>query len=374
MESDNENASTSPRRVKPVYTPEPPPEPTPQPPRRRVWLKVGFKSLGIVLGCLILLLAFAAAGGYLGYLSGMQARLEAEVGVVAYKLADQYQMGIDDLNAGRLEFAKKRFEWILEKDPGFPGLTDQLARMTAEAESRGLTITPTPSPTPTLAITPTPDLRGEAELFAAAQQHLQNREWQEAIQTLISLRNLKLDYQALEADGIFYIALRYRGMQRINNGDLEGGMYDLTLVEKFGPLDGDAVGLRSFARIYLTGAGFWEVDWEKVVFYFGQIYKIVPNLRDSTNTIAAERYRLALVRWGDALIVANDPCKAQTKYEDALKLNNLAAVADKRNLAAEQCVASYTPTPGPATETPTLTPGGETPIPPTETPTPTNNP
>lgn len=348
---------------------KPPEEPPVEPPKKRRLVKKSLQVAGLVVAALLFLIFSAAAGGYLGYQSALELRYAEEVGVVAKNLAVQFQLGIDDMNAGRYAIAQKRFEWILERNPTFPGLVDQLARVKMVQENLNLTRTPTPTPTfapPTA--TPTPDLRGEEELFTQARQNLLNSEWDTAIQTLIVLRNLNLKYKALEVDGIFFIALRYRGVARISNGELEPGMYDLTLAEQFGPLDQYAVGLRSFSRTYLSGASFWEVDWEKSVGYFEQIYKIVPNLRDSSNITASERYRIGLARWGDWLLVRNDPCLAQDKYNLSLTVSWDTAIAEKYNQAEQACIAAQTPTPGPPTETPT--PEGGTPAS-TETPTPT---
>jgi hypothetical protein len=69
---------------------------------------------------------------------------------------------------------------------------------------------------------------------------------------------------------MYYIALRYRGVQKIiYEGNLEGGMYDLSLTESFGPLDHEANGFRNWARMYVSGASFWEIDWERVLSFFG---------------------------------------------------------------------------------------------------------
>jgi hypothetical protein len=63
---------------------------------------------------------------------------------------------------------------------------------------------------------------------------------------------------------MYYFALRNHGYDLITKeGNLEGGIYHLTLAERFGPLDNTANGLREGARIYITGASFWELNWEQ---------------------------------------------------------------------------------------------------------------
>ncbi len=50
-----------------------------------------------------------------------------------------------------------------------------------------------------------------------------------AVQTVQSLKESNYDYRTIEVDGLYFIALRNRGIQRIWAGQLEQGMYDLTI-------------------------------------------------------------------------------------------------------------------------------------------------
>ena len=84
----------------------------------------------------------------------------------------------------------------------------------------------------------------------------------------------------------------------IQAGNLEGGIYDLTLAERFAPLDNVAHVLRDNARWYITAASFWELDWERASEYFYQLNG--SGIWDGTMT-ASERYRVAAMRYGDEL-------------------------------------------------------------------------
>jgi hypothetical protein len=64
-------------------------------------------------------------------------------------------------------------------------------------------------------------------------------------------------------------------------------MYDMSLAEQFGPLDKEADTYRTWARLYITGASFWEIDWEQVINYFSQVYAAVPMLRDGSGVTAS---------------------------------------------------------------------------------------
>ena len=151
-------------------------------------------------------------------------------------------------------------------------------------------------------------------------------------------------------------------------------MYDLALAERFGPLDADADSYRTWARLYVTGASFWKIDWEQVVNYFSEIYLSLPNLRDGSGMTAVDRFRTASIELTNKLIASGDYCKAQDYYAAVIKIgkdNNLIPTA---TAVADNCVRSKQPptsVPGTPTLTPTVTPTGPlvTPTGPTETPT-----
>ncbi len=232
----------------------------------------------------------------------------------------QYGLAMQDVEAGRLDAARQRLEFVIETDPNFPDAQQKLMDvMLAQAQLK----TPTPAPilTPTPQFTPTPDLRGEVDLYQSVLNHMAAQEWDAALATLDQLRDANLNYRTVDVDGLYYICLRFRGAQRIlYEGNLELGVYDLTLSEQFSQLDEEALGYRNWARYYMAGASFWRVDWVRVINYFSDIVPYVPNLRDSSGYTAGERYRLALIGYGDQLAAAGEYCEAQKQYEEALTL------------------------------------------------------
>jgi len=248
--------------------------------RRRWWLPIV---------CIVIILLGAGLGTFVGYRAGILDRVKAQNDQKVMAATTQYTMGVADFEAGRYEMARRRFEYVISIDPGFPGAADKLTEAMVKI-AQALTPTPVPSPTPS----PTPDLRNEEQLFAQIQQDLANQQWAAAIANIETLRNLKLDFRAVDVDGMYYIALRFLGIQNIlNDGQLEVGIYNLTLSEQFAPLDVDAKNYRNWARQYIAAATFWGVDWAKVVAYFTEIYPALPNLRDSSGMTATERFRIA---------------------------------------------------------------------------------
>jgi len=266
--------------------------------------------------------------------------------------------------------ARNRFEYVIEINPNFPGIEGKLAEVMLKMATMA---TPTEAAVPTPTIEPTPDLRGEEEIFNHADMLLKNAQWSAAIETLDILRKENLDYRPFEVDGMYYTALRFRGLDKIIvEGNLEGGIYDLSLAEKFAPIDKDADGFRSWARYYLTGSSFWEVNWSQVVYYFGQVYSALPNLRDGAGWTATERFRVGSIRLGDEFMEQERYCEGRDQYQLALSIGNDSALAPTATKAQLLC-APPTSTPAPATPTSEILPTEdipteETPEPPTETP------
>jgi tetratricopeptide (TPR) repeat protein len=282
---------------------------------------------------LFALLAVAAASAFGGYFSGINRRTSFESTQVAQKVSEQYQLGLQDLEAGHYELARQRFEYVIQLDPAYPGVTDQLALVLLELNT---TATPTPVPSPTL--TPTLDTRGAEELFSQAQILLVDNKWTEAIDNLLKLRKDEPAFQPVEVDSMLYVALRNRGVQRIlSESDLEGGTYDLALAERFGPLDYEASNYRDWANLYVTGASFWGLDWQQALFYFEQLLQVAPNLRDATTLTASERYRLALLKYGDFLADSGDWCAAQDVYDRAYNFGSDPSIEPTLTKAASEC-------------------------------------
>jgi len=238
-----------------------------------------------------------------------------------------------------------------------------------------------PTPTLTPSLTPTPDFSGAEQAFTQAQQQIAAQDWPGAIGTLDTIRKLDPTYQTGQVDGMYYFALRNYGYDLITKqGNLEGGIYQFTLAERFGPLDRDSAGLREGARFYLIGASFWELDWEQALLYFNQIAGY--GLWDGTMTVA-ERIHIASMRYGDQLLEAGDACRAVEQYENAQRIAALDKQAQEGYDDAYGACYPATPTidltlivtpivttevpPAVTTEVPTV--AATTEVPPTEVPT-----
>jgi len=236
-------------------------------------------------------------------------------------------------------------------------------------------------PTSTPTITPTPDMRSQETIFTQAGQQLEAKDWTGLMGSLDSLRKADPTYKAVIVDGMYYTALRNRGVDQIlgsstyKTTNMEAGIYDLTLAERFGPLDGYADGLRNFSRMYITGASFWTVNWPQAVDVFRQVYQYTPNLRDASNVTAGQRLYQALLQYGDQVAAKgnlNDRCKALDLWDEASKVTALDGVySTKYNSLNLEC---NPPTAEAPVQAPTQEATQAAAVPPTAAPAPTDVP
>jgi len=368
------SSETSTNLTETMQTPAAPPPGDPpsaqtKPPKR------GFPLTRVlILVGILALLAIATVSAYAGYRSGIDMRVQAGTSLVSEAVDEQFNLGLQDMQAGRYDMARQRFEYVIQIDPNYPGaaekLADALVLMNATATPT-IFFTPTPSPTP--------DLRSVEEKYTQSREHMQNFEWTPAIETLLSLRKEDPTYQAVKVDGMLYAAFRNRGADKIlKNCDLEGGIFDLAQAEQFGPLDADSDSYQTWASLYLTGASFWELDWAQVIYYFAQVAPALPNLCDGSGITATERYRQGLIGYGDFLAQNGDICGALIQYELAVSFGTDAELDEKIANAVLVCVGPEEQPPAVTQETISPTPPTgvtpTTPPPPTEQPPPSETP
>jgi tetratricopeptide (TPR) repeat protein len=292
---------------------------------------------GLLLGALALII-IVGLGGLGGYQQALGDRTSAQATVVSKQLTEQYALALLDIQEGRYGAAQQRLEYIIQNNPSFPQAGQKLAEVMV------LMTISTATPVPT--VTSTPDLSGVEEIFQRAQQYLNIQDWPNTLANLDSLRRKDPTYRAAEVDGMYYFSLRNYGYDLITKqGNLEGGIYQLTLAERFGPLDSTANGLREGARLYVLAASFWDLDWKNSVFYFSQLYTGWPSMWDGTMT-ASERFRIASMRYGDELFAQELWCQAVEQYKAAQTLGALDDVALRNaNRAYVQCNPPTEPVP-----------------------------
>ncbi len=297
-----------------------------------------------ILGLLVLV----GLGGYGGYSSGIGIRQSAEDTVITKQLTEQYAFALTDIQLGNYETAMQRLKFIIANDPGFPGAQQKLTEVMV------MSVIPTPTLVPTP--TSTPDFSGIESAFQRAKQLVSAQDWPAALEALDIVRKLDPAYKVTQMDGMYYFALRNYGNALITTqGNLEGGIYHLTLAERFGPLDNTSIQLREGARMYITGASFWELDWKQAYNYFSQVGAGWPGMWDGSMT-GAQRLFISAMRYGDELFDQQSYCAAYEQYQVAAGLGTLDnRSANHFNEAGTQC---YPPTEVPPTleATPVTTP------------------
>ncbi len=334
--------------------------------RRRLTGWLGWLILSLVL--LVIMLVGGASSGYLSAVSTRNAEAQE---LTTAGLTEQYYLGLEDLKSGQFELARQRFEYVIRSDPNFPGAADALAQVMQVLLA---TATPTIVP-PTITPTSTPDPRPVQELFNQAQTLVKAGNWNDAIDVLNSLRKADATYQVAQVDRMIYISLRERGELKIlDEHNLGGGIYDLTLAERFGPLDFRALTLRNYSRLYLIGSSFWEAMPQYAVYYFSQVASGAPYLTDGSGWTAQARYWQSLIQYGDQFAKAGKWCDAQAQYEQALSIltnDNLIATANNAALECSPPTATLTDTPAATlTASPTLWLSPSATFEPSQTPTP----
>ncbi len=315
----------------------------------------------IWLGILIILVMVLAGSG-IGYASAMRARSVEEDNQRLLIATTQFELGLVDQEQGKYEIAQDRFEYVLSIYPGFPGIEDKLVEIgLLIGQDQAGTLIPTlgPEPTPTVAITvvPTKSTGSTTLLFSQAKAQLEGQDWEGLYTTLIAMREIDPAYKALEVDGMWYLALRNRGIRLIQGGQLEPGMYSFALAEHIAPLDADAESYRTWARLYLNAGSHWMVDWYAAVQGFANLYTMVPQLRDASGITVTQRYSRALIGYGDYLQENFDYCGAASTYRQASSIYAEASLPEKISQADEYCANP------PATPTPTVDPNAPTPTP-----------
>jgi hypothetical protein len=299
-------------------------------PASRSWMLLWVLLAAFLVGGMVF------AGGFLGYRSGSAqvASLQVMDNLVGFQ--EQYYLGIQDFREGRYDLARQRFEYVIANDPGYPGAANRLEEV---MRILLVTATATPSPIPaTITPTPTQDFSSVEEIYQRAQDSFANGDWDAVIDTCTALRREDPTYHVVDVDSLLYRALQSRGVDKIRKAsNLEGGIYDLTLAEKFGPLDAIAQGWRNLARIYLIGSSFWEVYPEQAVYFFGQVAAGAPYLRDASGWTALERYRASLIHYGNQLATQGQWCAAQEQYALALAMRDDTQIQVQATDVSYQC-------------------------------------
>jgi hypothetical protein len=172
-----------------------------------------------------------------------------------------------------------------------------------------------------------------------------------------------------EVNRMMASALRNRGMDKLFQGKIELGVYDLNLAERFGPLDSQAASWRRSAVYYSYANSFFGIDWALATEHFAQlcladIWSSCAKYVESSKEYAAllvedEAYCEAMFYYGESLARRGDPGIEPTATK-------VASICQTATAPTPTATASSTMGTGTPTETATFVLGSATP---TATPT-----
>jgi len=282
-----------------------------------------------------------------GYVIGLDKRQAKQIQMVADASQEQFDLGVEDLLAGRFELARHRFEYVLSLAPDYPGAVELLGRALEALNQPTPTASPIASPTPT----ETPDYGSFEGMFQSAQAAFNRGDWSTALDILILLRGEDPNYRLAEVNQIMRSGLRNRGMDKLFQGRLEEGIYDLSLAERFGALDSQALSWRRSAEFFIFANSYYGLDWSKASEYLGQI--CVANIWG-----ACSKYARAAREYGNELLDEEEYCLATFNYEQFFTHLNDDKFAPTATEVAIVCMTATAPSPTP---TSTMTPGTITP-------------
>ena len=282
-----------------------------------------------------------------GYVIGLDKRQAKQIQMVVDASKEQFDLGVEDLLAGRIELARQRFEYVLILDANYPGATELLGRA---LETLNLP-TPTASPIASPTATETPDLGSFEGMFQSAQAAFNRGDWGTALDLLILLRGEDPNFRIAEVNQIMRSGLRNRGMDKLFQGRLEEGIYDLNLAERFGALDSQALSWRRSAEFFIFASSYYGLDWSLASEYLGQI--CVANIWG-----ACSKYARAAREYGNELLDEEEYCLASSNYEQFFTHLDDDKFAPTATKVAIVCMTATAPSPTP---TSTMTPGTITP-------------
>jgi tetratricopeptide (TPR) repeat protein len=273
----------------------------------------------------LVILAFAcgfvgliAAAGLGGVYAGLQDRKTDE-----QAQADKfYQEGLANRTAGKLQLAKADFEYALKINPNYPGAREQIAQITEL-----LTVKPTPTSAVKVNVT--------EQLYQAGVDAYNQKNWRKAIEVLTQVRSIDPTYKKDQTAQMIYQAALTYGQQLLQADRLEEAIAYLDQAAYLKPLPADVETQVQYARMYITARDYWNVDWEKAIESFGELYKIGPGYRDTFT-----RYVEAYIQYGDERTRAGDPCTAEKQYEAALRLRPTADLQTKADTARQACLTA----------------------------------
>lgn len=310
-----------------------------RPPRPRKWLR----RLGALLLALAGLMGWYLAVFYFGWQSGQVILNEKREKVYSEQLNRQISLAKEEVAQGSFELAARRLEWVLEREPENMEAQAlyaraQLSMSTPSASFQTVTPTTTPTRLPTATPTSAP-IESPGEELQRMRELVETEAWDKAVAALVAFQWQFPDYERQETDELLYEAYIGLSLQLMQGEQVELGLAYLGQAESLGDLPPSVADYRTWAKLYLQGIAFYDVNWGATAFYFRDLCLAAPFYQSS-----CERLQEALIAYGDQFVDSLDWCPAQMLFEEASLYGRSQELAEKLSLARDECLLA-TPTP-----------------------------
>jgi len=275
---------------------------------------------------------------YMALQRSRQAQAEEARTLLLEEIDVQQALAGEDVAAGNLQLARRRLEWILQRQPE----NTSAQQLMAEIDSRLALPTPTPRPTPTEVVQAQEEIPADDELtpaFNRLQRLVDDGSWSEAISALVDFQTESPNYRRQDTDRLLYDAYVALGQELLSGDQVELGLYYLSQAEALGDLRQEVKDQRFWAQLYLSGIAFYGVDWETSALYFRDLCAAAPFYQNS-----CQKLRVSLTRLADIYAANLDWCPAEAYYLEATANIGDAELADKLANASLMCLEA-TPTP-----------------------------
>ncbi|GMQ78164.1 MAG: hypothetical protein BMS9Abin02_0663 [Anaerolineae bacterium] len=297
-----------------------------------------YRIIGFVFITAALLLAIYGIVALSAWRQGQDLRAEKAQSALEEDLNSQFTLAQEDVKAGNFSLALRRLEWVLTRDPKFPG-----AGLLQDEARNKLNLLLTPSPTATLPATAevVEDDAGPdpTDSFMELERLIEAEDWKALLTAASEFQVYFPNHRRQETDKMLYDAYIELGSDLIGSKQVELGLFYFSQAERLGDLPIEVEDQRSWAELYLTGIGYFGVDWAATVLYFRDLCAAAPFYQD-----ACVKFHQALVAYADQYSGAQDWCPAEGYYREAIEHESSPELVDALERAVEGC-AEATPTP-----------------------------
>lgn len=284
-------------------------------PAGRSWAATVVRFLAICLSLFICAgVYYGGIGVYAAYQGYQEQFTENQSELQLY-----YERGQSYLEAGNIERAIAEFQYALSIDQNFADARVALRDAEAQLEM---------PPTPTTIV----QTGNGNELFAKAEEHIRQRRWPEAIQTLSQLRNVDLSYETDRVSEMLYTANYQLGLRQLTPDfvDEAARSFERALNER--PGDPKAQTEYEKTQLYSRGRAALPTNELKAIELLSELYDA-----DSTYMDVADKLFQAYEAYGDELALQGEWCQAKTQYQKANILNPSSKLKAKADNSGSEC-------------------------------------